>query len=148
MKKKRFVRGSGGFTIVEIMVVVIIIGILATIVVANLAGRADEAKVVKAKQQIRHFETSLELYKIDNDVYPTTEEGLTALVEKPDSAKKWKKPYMKMIPKDPWGYDYIYVSNTDEDEYDVISYGRDGREGGTAFNADVALSTLGEEESE
>ena len=92
MKKKRFVRGSGGFTIVEIMVVVIIIGILATIVVANLAGRTDEAKVVAARAQIREFETALSLYKIDNDVYPTTEEGLTALVEKPDSAKKWKRP--------------------------------------------------------
>jgi len=148
MNKKWFMTGSGGFTIVEIMVVVIIIGILATIVVASLAGRTDDAKVVAAKQQIRHFETALDLYKIDNDVYPTTEEGLTALVEKTDSAKNWKKPYMKNIPKDPWGNDYIYISNPDEDEYDVISYGRDGREGGTGYNADIALSTLGEEESD
>ena len=150
MKKRKFIRNEAGFTIVEIMVVVIIIGILATIVVASLAGRTDDAKVTAAKAQIREFETALDLYKLDNDLYPTTEEALASLITNPGSARNWKGPYLtkNYIPKDPWGSEYIYVATTEEDSYDITSYGRDLKEGGAGYNADISRNTMGEEEME
>ena len=134
---------EAGFTIVEIMVVVIIIGMLATIVATNVVSRQSKAQVVKAQMQIRVFGDSLDLFKLDVTRYPTEEEGLEALVEDPGVDSWGPESYIKTIPADPWGNDYVYIYDADEDTCDVISYGKDGKEGGDKYNLDIMLSTLG-----
>lgn len=130
-----------GFTLVEILVVVVILGLLATLVVPRVVGRGEEAKRTAALVQIREIEQALDLFKLDNGFYPTTEQGLQALIEKPSISPEPRRfredGYMKKIPQDPWGGDYIYRSPGDHDEYDLFSPGPDGEEGGEGKNADI-----------
>lgn len=141
-------RASGnaaGFTFIEIMVVVAILAILAALVVPRIMGRTDDAKRTAAKVQIRNIEGALQLYKLDNGVYPTTEQGLKALVEKPTVGvipKKWKiGGYLPKLPEDPWGNPYKYVSPVQKGdykvEYEITSLGTDGEVGGEGVNADI-----------
>ncbi|MEO6078800.1 MAG: type II secretion system major pseudopilin GspG [Steroidobacteraceae bacterium] len=128
-----------GFTLVEIMVVVVIIGLLATAVLVNVVGRIDESRVTKAQTDISALETTLELYRLDNFQYPTTEQGLKALNQKPadPNVTNWKGPYLKRSSKDPWGRDYVYTSPGEHGEFDLSSLGADGKPGGEKFDADI-----------
>lgn len=128
-----------GFSLIEIMVVVVILGILASIVVPKIISRPDEARVVKAKQDVLAIQNALDLYKLDNGFYPGTEQGLMALVEKPTSSptpRDWK-PYLKSLPKDPWGRDYLYLNPGQHGEFDVFTLGADGQPGGSGINAEI-----------
>ena len=134
---------SRGFTLIELMVVIIILGILAMWVAPKIMSRPEQAKQVKAQLDIQNLETALKLYKLDNGMYPSTEQGLLALVEQPETGnvpKKWKSGgYLEKgkVPKDPWGNDYIYLSPGLHGEYDIISYGQDRVEGGEDWDADI-----------
>ncbi|MGC2167282.1 MAG: type II secretion system major pseudopilin GspG [Gallionella sp.] len=132
---------SRGFTLIEIMVVVVIMGILAALVVPKLMGRTDDARLVAAKQDIATLMQALKLYKLDNQHYPTTEQGLQALIVKPPSgpaADGWKAGgYIDKLPKDPWGHPYQYLSPGIKGEVDIISFGGDGQAGGTGNDADI-----------
>ncbi len=126
------------------MVVIVILGILATFLIPKIMSRPDEARIIKAKNDIKAIESALKLYKLDNGFYPTTEQGLEALIKKPDSEpipQNWKSGgYLDSnnTPLDPWGHKYIYRSpGEDGREYDIISYGADGKEGGDGVNADI-----------
>jgi len=138
---KRFIKCDRGFTLIEIMVVLIIIGLLAGIVVPKLMGRTEEAKRTKTAVQIKNLQSSLDLYKLDSGVYPSTDQGLQALVEKPavgEMPNNWKEGgYIDKIPKDPWGSNYVYISPGIHGDYDLYSYGADGEEGGEGRNADI-----------
>ena len=128
-----------GFSLIEIMVVVVILGILASIVVPKIISRPDEARVVKAKQDVLAVQSALELYKLDNGVYPSTDQGLLALVEKPSTPPMphdWKA-YLKSLPKDPWGRDYLYLNPGQHGDIDVFTLGSDGQSGGTGINAEI-----------
>ena len=124
------------FTLIELMLVVIIIGVLAAMVVPRLAGRSEQARQAAAKADIEaNIATALDLYELDNGQYPTTEQGLSALVTKPTSSpvpKDWRGPYLKKEPVDPWGRNYIYSSPGQHNvgDYDLASWGKDGIEGG------------------
>ncbi|HEY0847695.1 MAG TPA: type II secretion system major pseudopilin GspG [Noviherbaspirillum sp.] len=130
-----------GFTLIEIMVVVVIMGILAALVVPKLMGRADDARITAARQDIATLMQALKLYRLDNQRYPTTEQGLQALVARPTSgpaANGWKAGgYVDKLPKDPWGGQYQYLSPGIKGEVDVFSYGADGQPGGTGNDADI-----------
>lgn len=134
-------RQSRGFTLIEIMVVVVIMGILAALVVPKLMGRTDDARIAAARQDIATIMQSLKLYRLDNHRYPTTEQGLQALVVKPTSgpaADGWKTGgYVDRLPKDPWGGDYQYLSPGIHGEVDVFSYGADLQPGGAGNDADI-----------
>ena len=134
--------GAAGFTFIEIMVVVAILAILAALVVPRIMGRTDDAKRTAAKVQIRNIEGALQLYKLDNGVYPSTEQGLKALVEKPSVGvvpKKWKLGgYLPKLPVDSWQNPYKYLSPSPKGDYEVISLGTDGEVGGEGINADIA----------
>ena len=133
-------RHMRGFTLIEIMVVVIIIGLLAAVVVPQFLGRVDDARVAKAKQDIQALDTALTMFKLDNFVYPTPEMGLQALVTKPNDSnvKNWRAGgYLKRLNKDPWGNDYQYQIPGTHGEYDLFSLGADGQPGGTGVNADI-----------
>jgi general secretion pathway protein G len=133
--------GERGFTLIEILVVVVIIGLLAGLVAINLIPRAEEAKRTAAFTQMRAFEQALELFKLDNGRYPSTQEGLEILVAPPGG----KEPYLKggKIPSDPWGHPYVYVgpggSTAQGRPYDILSYGSDGQPGGTGDSADISV---------
>ena len=130
-----------GFTLIEIMVVVIILGILAGIVVPRLLDRPEEARRTKAAVQIRSLEEALSLYKLDNGYFPTTEQGLQALVDQPESGRIPQNyrdgGYITKVPEDPWGNSYIYLNPGIHGEYDIISYGADGEPGGEGKDSDV-----------
>jgi general secretion pathway protein G len=132
-----------GFTLIEIMVVVVILGLLVAIVAPRLIGRAGEAKQTSARVQMEGLETALKLYKLDNGFYPSTEQGLQALVEAPSVGrlpKKWRQGgYLEKgkLPKDPWGYNYIYLSPGVHGDFDIISYGADGEPGGEGEDKDI-----------
>lgn len=130
-----------GFTLIEIMVVVVIMGVLAALIVPKLMGRADDARIAAAKQDIATLMSALKLYKLDNQHYPTTGQGLQALVQKPASgpaANGWKAGgYIEKLPKDPWGGQYQYLSPGVKGEVDVFSYGADGQPGGSGNDADI-----------
>jgi general secretion pathway protein G len=132
-----------GFTLIEIMVVIVILALLAALVGPKIMGRTDDAKIQTTKTQIRSLESALKLYKLDNGVYPTTEQGLSALVTKPTVGvipKSYKDGgYLesKNVPKDGWGNDYLYVSPGEHGDYDLYSYGADGVKGGDGKNADI-----------
>ena len=134
-------RRARGFTLVEIMVVVVIIGILGALVVPKLLGRTGESRVTAARVDIATMMQALKLYKLDNQRYPSTEQGLIALVSKPTSgpsANGWKSGgYLEKLPKDPWGNAYQYLSPGIHGEVDVFSLGADGQTGGTGEDADV-----------
>ena len=136
-------RGShrqSGFTLIEIMVVVVILGILAALVAPNVIRRIDDARVTKAKQDIRAYETALNLYRMDNFRYPTTEQGLEALVKQPTdpNIKNWKAGgYIQSLRKDPWGNDYTYISPGSHGDYDLFTLGADGQPGGEGTDADI-----------
>jgi len=135
-----------GFTFIEIMVVVAILAILAALVVPRIAGRTDDARLTAAKVQIRNIEGALQLYKLDNGVYPSTEQGLKALVEKPTAGvipKNWKAGgYLGKVPLDPWGTAYKYVSPSPKGDFEVLSMGADAEPGGEGKNADISNWTL------
>jgi general secretion pathway protein G len=128
-------RDHRGFTLIELMVVIVILGILAIYIGPKIMGRPEEAKQVKAKVDIAALETALKLYKLDNGVYPSTEQGLQALVEPPQTGtlpKKWREGgYLEKgkVPKDPWGNDFIYLSPGVQGDFDIISYGAPGGDG-------------------
>lgn len=124
---------QSGFTLIEIMVVVVIIAILASIIVPNVVGRAEEARIAKTKADIRTLESALAMYRLDNGHYPSTDQGLEALVKRPTGdppAPNWRQGgYVKTLPKDPWGNAYQYLSPGQHGEYDVWSNGPDGVSG-------------------
>lgn len=130
-----------GFTLIEIMVVVVILGILAGIVVPKLLSRPEEARRTKAKVQIRSIEEALGLFKLDNGFYPSTEQGLKSLVEKPATGQipshYREGGYIKKVPVDPWGQAYLYLDPGSHGDYDLFSYGPDGESGGEGDNADI-----------
>jgi general secretion pathway protein G len=132
---------SAGFTLLEIMVVVVIIGILAAAIVPNIIGAADDARVIAAKADIANIGQALKLYRLDNSMYPTTEQGLGALSVKPTTAPQpnnYKNGgYLEKMPKDPWGRAYLYLQPGVKGEIDIYSLGADGQPGGTGYNADI-----------
>jgi general secretion pathway protein G len=131
---------SAGFTLIEIMVVVVILGILAALVAPNVIRRIDDAQIAKVKQDIRNYETALNLFRMDNFKFPTTDQGLQALVQQPNdpTVRNWKPGgYINGLKKDPWGNDYQYVNpGTHGGEYDLFTLGADNQEGGEGTNAD------------
>lgn len=134
-----------GFTLIEIMVVVVIIGLLSAVVVTQVFSKVGEARIAAAKQDIRSLETALEMYKLDNFRYPTTEQGIRALLEKPADPEitNWKGPYLKRASKDPWKREYQYSSPGEHGgEFDVYTLGADGKSGGEKDNADIGTWNL------
>ena len=142
-RSKPNILNNRGFTLIELMVVIVILGILAGLIVPRIMGRPEEAKQLKAKMQIESMETALKLYKLDNGFYPDTEQGLQALVEMPETGnlpKNWKSGgYLEKgkLPRDPWGNEFVYLSPGVHGEYDIVSYGADGVQGGEDKNADI-----------
>lgn len=132
---------SRGFTLIEVMVVVVILGILAAVVVPRIMDRPDEARIVKAKQDIRVLESALNLYKLDNYRYPTTDQGLEALVQRPSTPpepSRWKEGgYIDRLPQDPWGQPYQYLSPGQRGPIDIYSLGADGQTGGEGTDAEI-----------
>lgn len=130
-----------GFTLIEVMIVVVILGILASIVVPKIMGRPDEARATRTLQDIRAIGAALDLYRLDNYSYPNTEQGLDALVKKPanlSAGARWKQGgYLAQLPADAWGKPYIYLKPGLHGEYDLYSLGADGVEGGEDANADI-----------
>lgn len=130
-----------GFTLIELMVVVVILGILASIIVPNIISRPDDAKVVKAKQDILVLENALEMYKLDNGFYPSTDQGLNALVQEPSGTptpSNWRQGgYIKSLRKDPWNNDYNYLNPGIHSAIDIFSYGADGVDGGEGFDGTI-----------
>src|SRR5262245_14427586 len=143
--KKRAGRARG-FTLIEVMVVVVILGILAALVVPKIMSRPDEARVVAARQDVATIVQALRLYRLDNQRYPTTEQGLNALVAAPTippAAPNWKAGgYLERLPKDPWGNSYQFLNPGLRGEIDVFSFGADGAAGGAGFDADIGSWSL------
>ena len=143
LKIPRTLRGNRGFSLIELMVVVIILGILAMYIGPKLMGRTEQAKVVQTRVQMEGLETALKLYKLDNGAYPSTEQGLQALVEMPETQnvlQNWRKGgYLEKgkVPNDPWGNEFIYLSPGIQGDYDITSYGADGVPGGEDENKDI-----------
>jgi general secretion pathway protein G len=136
-------KNNKGFTLLEIIVVVFILSLLAAIVAPKIIGRTDDARIAEGKVQIKNLETALKLFKLDNGFYPATEQGLASLVEKPTVGQIPQKyrdgGYLEQrrIPADPWGNPYIYISPGLYGDFDIISYGADGKEGGEGKDADI-----------
>jgi general secretion pathway protein G len=145
-RMERFNAKHGGFTLIEILVVVVILSILAALIVPKIMDRPDQARVVAAKSDIRALDAALKLYRLDNSVYPSTEQGLQALVTKPqtgDIPPNWKTGgYLDRLPMDPWGHPYQYLNPGLHGEIDLFSYGRDGQPGGDGVDADIGSWNL------
>lgn len=138
LKLKNFTRNERGFTLIELIVVVIILGLLAGLVAPKFFGKLGMSKQNTAKSQIALFGSALDEFRLDNGRYPTTTEGLEALRTKPEDTKNWAGPYLpKAIPQDPWGNEYIYTSPGEHGPYDLTSYGLDGEPGGEEENKDI-----------
>lgn len=135
-----------GFTLIEVMIVIVILGILAALIVPKIIGRPDEARVIAAKQDISSLLQALKLYRLDNQRYPTTDQSLQALVVKPTTPPippNWKNGgYIERLPKDPWGNDYRYLNPGAHGEIDVYSVGADGEPGGEGIDADIGSWAL------
>jgi len=134
-------RRARGFTLIEILVVIVILGILAGLIVPRIMDRPDQARVVAAKADIAAIMNALKLYRLDNGTYPGADQGLQALVKRPERGnipRNWKSGgYLERLPKDPWGHDYVYLNPGMNSEVDVMSLGRDGRAGGEDYDADI-----------
>ena len=139
---------QGGFSLIEIMVVLVILGILAALVAPNVMQGIDKALITQAKTDMKSIDTALSLYKMDNFIFPRTEQGLQALVSKSDIApvpKNFRKDgYLTKLPKDPWGADYIYISPGEHGPYDIYTLGQDGAPGGEGLDADIGNWEAGE----
>jgi general secretion pathway protein G len=137
---------SGGFTLIEVLVVVVILSILAALIVPKIMDRPDEARVVAAKSDIRAVTSALKLYRLDNGVYPSTEQGLQALAKKPETGeipRNWKSSgYLDRLPKDPWKNEYQYLNPGLHGDIDIFSLGADGQPGGEGVNADIGSWNL------
>ncbi len=132
-------RAQAGFTLIELMVVLVIIGVLAALIVPNVLDRADDARTTAARTDVNNLMQALKLYRLDNQRYPSAEQGLAALVAKPTAPPNppnWK-PYLEKLPNDPWGRPYQYLNPGVKGEIDVMSFGADGQPGGEGKNADV-----------
>ena len=137
---------SSGFTLIEIMVVVIIIGLLAAVIVPQVVNKVDEARVARAKEDIQALETGLTEYRLDNSVYPTSEQGLKALVKRPNdpAITHWNGPYVQRLNTDPWGHPYHYVyPGTHGQPYDLFTYGPSDQPGGQGSQAEIGNWTIG-----
>jgi general secretion pathway protein G len=138
--------GQQGFTLIEILIVVVILGILAGLIVPRIMDRPDQARVVAAKNDIQAIISALKLYRLDNGSYPSSQQGLEALVKRPESGDiplNWKPGgYLERLPKDPWGSDYQYLNPGVHGEIDVFSFGADRKPGGENYDADVGSWTL------
>lgn len=147
MKSMKTLQSTRGFTLIEIMVVMVILGLLVAVVAPNIMGRSDQAKVTVAETQLTNITKALDLYRLDNSHYPSTQQGLEALVSRPSGTpepRNWNPDgYMKSIPEDPWGNDFQYVSPGIEGPYDLYSYGSDGQEGGDGDAADISAWNVG-----
>ena len=143
IKTIRRKQGERGFTLIELMVVIVILGILAGLIIPRIMGRPDEARRAKARMQIESIDTALKLYRLDNGSYPTTEQGLQALVELPSigaAAKNWRQGgYLERgkVPKDPWDKEFVYISPGTHGDFDLSSLGADGEVGGEGKNKDI-----------
>ncbi|HNP36457.1 MAG TPA: type II secretion system major pseudopilin GspG [Woeseiaceae bacterium] len=136
-----------GFTLIEIMVVVIIIGLLAAIVAPQVIGRVDDAQIEKARADIHNIESAMRLYRLDNFAYPSSEQGIEALVTKPNdpNVRNWSTGgYIVRVPNDPWGNPYLYLNPGNNGEIDIYTLGRDGRPGGEGVDADLGNWNIGE----
>ncbi|OPY69734.1 MAG: Type II secretion system protein G precursor [Syntrophorhabdaceae bacterium PtaU1.Bin034] len=152
MKRTRTLRTNRAFTLVELMIVIVIIGVFAAILYPKFMGAPDDARRTKAKLDIKTIESALKMYKIDNGSYPNTDQGLMALIKKPETApvpKRWREGgYLEgdSVPKDPWGNPYYYTSPAQEGkDYELVSYGSDGEVGGTGKNGDISSADLSKE---
>lgn len=138
---------QAGFTLIEIMIVVVIIGILVGLLAPKIMDRPDQARQVAARHDIQAILSALKLYRLDNAVYPSAEQGLMALVKKPETGNippNWKPSgYLDRLPKDPWGMEYQYLNPGIQGEIDVFSFGRDGKPGGEGYDADIGSWNLG-----
>ena len=131
-------RKSSGFTLLELLVVIVIIGLLAGYVAPRYFSQVGRSEIQVARAQIESLEKALDQYRLDTRNYPSTEEGLEALVAKPASAQAWQGPYLKKaVPTDPWGRPYVYRTPGEKGEFQVLSYGRDGKPGGSGEDADI-----------
>jgi len=143
---QKMININKGFTLIEILIVITIIGVLASVVVPRLMDRPDQARQTKVKQDIRVIESALDLYRLDNFVYPTSQQGLEALMTKPSSPPiptNWGGPYLKRLPADPWGNEYIYANPGQHSTVDIFSYGSDQLQGGENSATDIGNWTLG-----
>lgn len=130
--------GNRGFTLIEIMVVMVILGLLAVLIVPNVIGRPDEARIVKATQDVRTLHNALKLYRLDNYSYPSQAQGLDALTTAPSDASNWSGPYIESLPQDPWGNPYQYANPSKQgQEIDIFSLGADNAVGGEGNDADI-----------
>ena len=138
-RRRRARRSEAGFTLVEMLVVITIIGLIMALVGPRVLNYLAESKVKAARIQVESFASSLDLFYLDNGRYPSTSEGLAALAQRPGGIDSWNGPYLRSgaVPNDPWGHPYIYRSPGEHGAYEIVSYGSDGQEGGTGTAADI-----------
>jgi len=138
-RRRRVRSGEAGFTLVEMLVVITIIGLIMALVGPRVLNYLAESKVKAARIQVESFSSSLDLFYLDNGRYPTTSEGLAALAQRPGAAEAWNGPYVRggLVPNDPWGHAYIYRSPGEHGAYDIVSFGSDGQQGGSGTAADI-----------